>query len=110
MKPYLEKQNVSVNVSVVNENGKTVKDANVWLQQTRAFRDSEELHRLSNNYIPYKVRKKTGQDGACLFDSIEMFNIHTLAFPLFFEQARKPLSNLQLTVEAPGYAICKKEF
>ena len=110
---------VTVAVTVLDEDGKPVEGAQVTLLQIGMFDSScpikraQSLGHISDNWEPMKRTAQTGVDGRAEFSGIGSFNYFYLAQTLFYN-GQMPEPNLSLRVEAAGYetverAVCNIE-
>ncbi len=104
-----------VNVTVVDEGGRPVGDAQVTLTEIRLLSDSADIDRaygsgrISDNWKPLTRAAHAGADGTARFDAITRFSFLLLARSLFYE-GKMPAPNLRARVKAEGFEDASADF
>ncbi|MFA7172522.1 MAG: MBL fold metallo-hydrolase [Kiritimatiellia bacterium] len=99
---------VTVKITVVDQDGKPVNNAQVTLLQigmfdsSASFKNAHRLSQISDNWKPLESRAQTGADGRAVFSKIGSFNYFYLAQTLFYK-GLMPEPNLSVSVKADGY-------
>jgi protocatechuate 3,4-dioxygenase beta subunit len=108
--PYVEKHKVKTKVTVLDEQGKPIEGASAWLVEIRGADKSQEFYMIPDSYVPYKIKRKTRENGSCIFEDISTFDEIGLSYWLFAEEKLAIPPNFCLTVKAQGYETTTKEF
>ena len=107
--PLLEgREMTSVNVRVVDENGRPVPRAQVTLEQIRMLGDSADIARaqsygrVSERWRPMLHTQPVNADGNVIFKDVKRFSFFHLARLLFYE-GKMPEANLRVSAQAEEY-------
>lgn len=109
------KNETSVEVTVVDESGQPVNGAQVTLTEIRLLNTSDDINRAYSNsqrseqWEPMSQTLTVGPEGRAVFPKITRFMFLLLARSLFYQGAM-PGNNLRASVKAPGYEDAPREF
>ena len=109
LEKHLKEDDLKIKILVVDENGAPFKGAAVQLLEILSATQSKQLYELSDNYVPYKKKKETDEQGHCVFENMHRHSPFPLTY-ILFRDGVLPKPNFRVRVRAPGYEEAKKEF